>query len=148
LLGKARVADAVNSQIAAIAIRAGVTRERVERGLLAIAELDPAQAFNSDGTMKVIHEMPLAVRQAMVSVRSVELTGETKEIRFSDRIGAWRTLAQMAGLMKDMHEVTGKDGKPIEIDIDLSGIDDATIRHVARMLPRVTHGNGSTAIAG
>lgn len=102
----------------------GVSRARVLAELAAIAFLDPARAYEADGQLKPIREIPLGVRRAIAKVKSEELfagrgtdrvsIGYARELEFVPKKGALDSLAKHLGLAPERHEHSGPNGKPIE----------------------------------
>jgi phage terminase small subunit len=84
--------------------RVEITADKVLRELYHIAMSDIGEAFNEDGSIKKIHDIPLHLRKAMSAVKVDELfdgfgkdkknVGYTKEIRFWDKNKSLENLAK------------------------------------------------------
>ena len=96
--------------------RTEVNADTVLKGLLEIATTDIAEAFNEDGTLKPIHEIPIEVRKAISSIEVNELfegfgkertqIGLTKKIKFWDKVRSLENLGRHLKLFTDKLEVT------------------------------------------
>ena len=94
-----------------------ITAEKIIHELYRIATCDISQAFNEDGSMKLIHEMPEDVRRAIQAVEIDQLfegfgkyrvqIGHTKRIKFWDKTKALELLAKHFKLLTDKIEHTG-----------------------------------------
>ena len=94
--------------------KAGVTAEVVLGELLRIGRCDIGQAFNADGTLKPIHEIPEDVRRAISGFEQEELyegaygekfsLGKVKKLRFWDKNKSLETLARSLKLLVDRKE--------------------------------------------
>lgn len=95
-----------------------ITAEKIIHELYRIATCDIGQAFNEDGTMKPIHEIPEDVRRAIQAVEVEQLfdgtgadryqVGHTKKIRFWDKNKALEMLGKHFKLYTDKIIVDGK----------------------------------------
>jgi phage terminase small subunit len=95
--------------------------------LFRLAHVDPGLAYNDDGTMKPINEIPEDVRRALAGIETEETfvsvngeriyTGRIKKARFWDKNRSLELLAKHLGLLIDRTEssvrVTGDPGQPI-----------------------------------
>lgn len=98
--------------------RLQMTADHVLQELFRIATCDIGQAFNEDGTMKPIHEIPEDVRRAIQAVEVEQLfdgtgadryqVGHTKKIRFWDKNKALEMLGKHFKLYTDKIEVDSK----------------------------------------
>ncbi|MFA5943178.1 MAG: terminase small subunit [Candidatus Thermoplasmatota archaeon] len=96
--------------------RAGVTAEVVLGELLRIGRCDIGEAFNPDGTLKRICDIPEDTRRAMAGVEQEEFyegadgekfsLGRMKKAKFWDKNKALETLARSLKLLVDRTEVT------------------------------------------
>lgn len=103
----------------AVAIRDSHNRDVVTTTLRTVADFDPAEAFKKeDNTLLDIHDMPISIRKAIVSITVYEefegrgeertLVGYTKEIKFSDRVSGAANLGKTLKMLteKREHDVT------------------------------------------
>lgn len=94
-----------------------VATEQVLKELFRIATCDIGLAFNEDGTMKALHEIPEDVRRAIQAVETEQLfdgqgkdryqVGHTKRIKFWDKNKALEMLAKHLKLLTDRIEHSG-----------------------------------------
>ncbi len=104
-------------------VRTEVTADTVLRELVLLAKVDLSQAFNKDGSLKPIHEIPEDVRRAIASVESFEefegrgderkSIGFTRKLRFWDKTKALELLGRHLGMFRDRVEHSGPNGGPI-----------------------------------
>jgi phage terminase small subunit len=103
--------------------RAEIDADTVLAELLKIARADIGQAFNADGSLRPVAEMPEDVRRAIASVEireegrggDQEQAGQTKKVRFWDKPRALEMLGRHLRMFSDRMEITGKDGGPVEV---------------------------------
>jgi phage terminase small subunit len=117
LLSDVKVRKAISIAQKRIEDKYLVTAERVVQELARIGFLDPRDAYNSDGTLKNMAEMPEDVARAVASVEKDELyegsgnmrtwKGFTSKVKFWDKRGALELLGRKLGMFLDKHEVTG-----------------------------------------
>lgn len=98
----------------------------VLKELIRISLSDPADAYNDDGTLKAIHEIPVGLRKAISSLKVDELyqgtgrereqVGVTKEVKFWNKTQGLELLAKHLGLMRDI--IIMRDGRA-EVDENL-----------------------------
>jgi phage terminase small subunit len=116
LYRKVQVKAAIDTELAKIQEKAGVTQERILTALLNIAEFDPRKLFNKDGTLKKVHEIPDDVASAIVSLESDDVEGEMKKVRFSDKVRALELLGKHLKMFTDKTEVSDPNGAPVIIN--------------------------------
>jgi phage terminase small subunit len=102
-----------------------VTVDRVVSEYGKIAFLDIRKAFTEDGDLKAIVALDDDTAAAVAGVEFEEVfeqdgrkrvhVGRIHKIKLSDKKGALDSLAKFLGMFTDKLELTGKDGKPIEI---------------------------------
>lgn len=104
------------SERAAIALeKSGLDSERVLEELRRIAFADPRKLFNTDGSIKAIHDLDDDTAAAVASVDSDEmyagrgdnrsLVGQSKKIRMWDKLGALDKAMRHLGLYeRDNHQ--------------------------------------------
>lgn len=120
LLRDVKVAAAIEGSRAKVQTKAEVKAERVLTELLRIATADVSLAFNEDGTLKPLHEIPEDVRRAISGVEVEELyagfgeekenVGRTSKLKFWDKNRALHTLCENLGLLKLQVEHSGVGG--------------------------------------
>lgn len=128
LLTVVKVREAVESRRTALTEKAGVTVERIIEEYARLAFLDPAEAFDKEGKLIPVCDMPEDVRRAVGGLDVVEMAGGmkvdsdgashvpmyTKKLKFWDKKGALDSLAKIKGMFVEKVEHTGKDGGPIQ----------------------------------
>jgi phage terminase small subunit len=107
------------------AARNKIDADTVLGELLRIARADIGQAFNPDGSLKPLADMPEEIRRAISGVdvfeefagrgEDREQIGFTKKIRFWDKVKALEMLGRHLRMFSDRVELTGKDGGPLEV---------------------------------
>lgn len=121
LLSKGKVAQAIAEAMKRRQERVEVKQDDVLRELLRIARTDIGEAFNTDGTLKPLHEMPEDVRRAIASieVETLHVKGEADDgpfdrgtarvakIRFWDKTRGLEMLGRHLKLFTDKVEHSG-----------------------------------------
>lgn len=97
--------------------RLEMTADQVLTELYRIATCDIGEAFNEDGSMKMVHQIPENVRRAIQAVEIEQLfdgvgkdriqIGHTKRIKFWDKNKALEMLGKHFRLLTDRVEHTG-----------------------------------------
>ena len=93
----------------------GITAEKVLREAARIAFADVGEAFNDDGSLKLIHEIPKDIRRAMSSLEVVEnweyneegekeISGELKKVKFWSKDKQIENLFKHCGLFEKDNE--------------------------------------------
>jgi phage terminase small subunit len=105
--------------------RHAVTADRAIVEMAKIAFSDIRKAFDENGNFKSIHDLDDETAAAIAGIevdelfegfgRDREQIGNTRKIRIADKKAALDSLFKHLGLFTDKLELTGKDGKPIEI---------------------------------
>lgn len=99
---------------------AGVTVERVLKELTRMAWVDIAEAYDENGALKPIHDIPEDIRRAIVSIEVDEIwewrgsgedreriqIGETKKIKLADKKGSNELLGKYLKMFIDQMEHT------------------------------------------
>ena len=102
-----------------------VTFERVVKELARLSFVDPAEFYNENGDLKLIHEMPEDVRRALCGMET-ELRGVgdenalpviVKKLKWHDKRTALDSLAKLSGFVVDKKEVSGPGGGAIPIEV-------------------------------
>lgn len=122
-----KIAAALESLQADRAERTGVTQDRIVNELARIAFADIAGAFDANGNLLPVSQMPEDVRRAMSGLDTEEfqrddgLAGRARRIRSWDKVKAIELLMRHNGMLRDKVELSGKDGEALSISIDLGG---------------------------
>lgn len=108
------------------AARNKIDADTVLGELLRIARADIGQAFNPDGSLKPLADMPEEIRRAIAGVdvfeefagrgEDREQVGFTKKVRFWDKVKALEMLGRHLRMFSDRVELTGKDGGPLVME--------------------------------
>jgi phage terminase small subunit len=139
LLSKPDIAQALQEALAAQQKRLEVKADDVLRELMRIGLCDLGQAFDDQGRLRPLHEMPEDVRRAIAGIEVEEeysnpfadlprvtddglerdggakvAIGRVAKVRFWDKPKALELLGKYLKLFTEKHEHTGKDGGPIE----------------------------------
>jgi len=142
LLATAGIAEEIEARMRRIEREAEITVELVRKALFTMATADIREAFNADGTLKPIHEIPDPVAKAIAGIEVDDRQGDLKKVRLVDRVKLWELLGKHLGMFKEMHEVSGRDGRalfPKMPPIDFTAITTAELR---RAIEGYAHGNG------
>ncbi len=128
LLQKTSVQSAIANAAAARKQRVQVDGDLVLRELLALATVDLAAAYDEQGNLKPIHDIPPEVRKAIAGVEVFEefegvgkdrhYVGQTKKLKLWDRPRSLEMLGRHLALFNDKTSVqlTGANGGPVKID--------------------------------
>ena len=130
LLTKPNIQAAIQAEMDKRAEKTSITAERVLEEIARIAFLDIRKAFDVNGNLLPIHEMPEDVARAMGGMDISSYTGQgegaiteiTKKIKLIDKKGALELLGKHLKLFTEKVEHTGKDGGAIEI-ADINEVD-------------------------
>ena len=97
--------------------RASWYEAEIYRQIRQVALTDIRDAFNDDGTLKSIKDMPAHIAQAIASIDNDELfagsgkdrekIGDTKKIKLYDKLKAIEMLGKQIGMFVQKHEVRG-----------------------------------------
>lgn len=113
LLSNVRVRAEIDAALKRRAERVEVRADDILRELLRLATVDIGQAFNVDGTLKPIHEIPEDVRRAMSGVEVEEFdhddgpTGRVRKVKFWDKTRGLELLGKHLKLFVDRVEHSG-----------------------------------------
>lgn len=113
-LRKPEVAKAVEEAKARRAERVEVSQDEVLRELLRIARTDIGEAFDVNGNLRPLHDIPVDVRRAISSVEVDELwegrgedrdqVGVTRKLKFWDKTKALELLGKHLALFVERHK--------------------------------------------
>ena len=117
LMARPRVQRAIQAAAAARMQRLKLDADEVLREILAVATFDLLSIVNDDGTLVDIVDMPAEARKAISSIEVNEIMdgsgesrvkiGETKKVKFWDRLKAQEMLARHLSLLTDNLNVSG-----------------------------------------
>jgi phage terminase small subunit len=126
LLSKPHVQAEIQRLADKRAAKLDLKAEDVLREVMRLAMVDISEAFNEDGSLKPIKEIPVEVRRAIASVEVDELfeghgddreqVGYTRKVKFWDKVKTLQLLGQHLKLFSDRLDLTS-DGKPIAIQV-------------------------------
>ncbi|MEH6474469.1 MAG: terminase small subunit [Sneathiella sp.] len=122
----------INERLEDLKKRTNVQQEDVIKGLLYVADLDPADLFDSKGNMLPVKDLPPEVRRAIAgfditttTVKTIgkdnendtEETVQTAKIRFNDRMKGLESLGRTIAMFTDKQEIGGTEGgHPVNIN--------------------------------
>ncbi len=120
LLSNVHVAAAFAEGRAARSERTGITADRVQQGLAAIAFADPRKLFDASGGMRPMHELDDDTRAALVIevTQGADADGNptfTRKVKFAEKLRALEMLGKHLGLFRDRLEIAGSAENPIQI---------------------------------
>lgn len=111
LLGNVGVAAAIAAASKTLSEQAQLEAKWVIERLMAIAGLDVSQAFDKDGALKPLSEIPELTRQAIAGLETDELyqgrgedrhyVGQARKIRWWDKVKALELLGRHLGLFDE-----------------------------------------------
>ena len=122
LIAKDSIRDEIRAQIEAQFERIKIDADSVLKLICQISFVDPTEAYNPDGSLKPISEMPKPLRMAIQSVEVDELWGPredgpgreqigfVKKVKFISRLDAARDLGRHLKLFTDVVEHRGIQG--------------------------------------
>lgn len=118
MLTNVDIRAALDAGMAEAARSVGVRADVVLRELLRIATVDIAKAFDDEGNLLPIKDIPEDVRRAIAGVDAEELwegkgqsrerTGTLRKVKFWDKPAALRDLGRHLGLWRDKLEHSGE----------------------------------------
>lgn len=108
-----------------------ITVDKIVNEYAKLAFFNPANIFNSNGTVKDIQELDNEITSSIKTIKIKEdyryedgeqiFDGYTKEITFVDKKGALDSLGKFLGMFVDKNklEVSTEEGKPFEVKIEV-----------------------------
>lgn len=112
LLQKERITQRTDEMLVDTCEKLELSREVIIQELLALAMSDIGDAFNSDGTLKPLHEIPVATRRAISGIDVDELFegkgDEREQVGLSKRIRLWDKPKSLELLGKHLKMFTDK----------------------------------------
>lgn len=135
-------------------------QDRVQRWLTEldrIATFDKRQLYNEQGNLRPIHELPEEVAAAIAGIEEENLfegagkdrkyIGRLRKIRTWSKPEAAKTLLQFVVNPPKRHELTGKDGAPIQYE-DTRDRNLSAIEALSARLPRAAAGAPASPAEG
>lgn len=129
-------------------------RERCLQELRAIATVDIRQAYNEDGTIKSMRDMPANVAAALSSVETDELfegtgtdrelVGYTKKVKFWDKAKAIELFMKKHGLLIERKHVTVARTLEDILSASLDDVVDAQVVAPSETPKEIPKGGGGT----
>ncbi|WP_430454958.1 terminase small subunit [Rheinheimera sp.] len=129
MLDKPRIKAAIDALVGPTFKKLEVTKERILEELALIAFSDIGEAFNANGDLLPIHDMPESIRRALSGIdvdmlfegrgEDKEHVGFTKKIRTWEKTKAIELLGKHLKMWTDKVEVT--DDRPKVVRRDLTG---------------------------
>ena len=118
LLGKTRVAEAIQAAIDERSRRTEITADRVLQEYAKLAFLDPRRFYNDAGSLIPVHQLPDDVAAALAGMDVVtERAGKdadgnsefatVRKIKFADKKAALDSVARHLGMFSDKLELSG-----------------------------------------
>jgi len=121
LLRKAPVAARIQDAMAERSARTEITQDRVIKEVARLAFLDIRKAFNTDGTLKPLHEMDDDTAAALAGLDAIELRedgaaiGTLKKLKLSDKTAALTLLMRHMGMLNDKMRMQGDTENPLAL---------------------------------
>jgi len=142
LLGKTRIADAVARALAVRSRRTGINADRIleELALVALSDIGDFVEFGPGGiVIKDTKDLDPRVRRALAEVSERRAKhGRTVVFKLHDKVTALTKLGQHLGLFVDRVEHTGRDGGPIQVESNFSGLTDEELATLEKLLAKAT----------
>lgn len=116
LLGKTRIAQAIDKKKAERSKRTGITADRVlrEYARIAFANAKDIIDFENGGILEDADEDDLAAVQSVkVKTSSGNVDTEEREVKLADKQKALEMLGRHLGMFKDKLELSGNVGNPL-----------------------------------
>lgn len=127
LLRTAKVKSAVAAAMAERQRRTAITQDAVLEELWRVAKSDLAKAFDKDGCLLPIHEMPEEARAALAGLETEELfegkgeervqTGQSRKVKHWDKVKALELVGKHLGMFKEKVEMSGEGGGPLVVEV-------------------------------
>lgn len=107
----------------------GVTVYRIVAEYMKIAFFNARDLYDDTGRLLPVRELDENDAAAIAEITQDEIIagdrviGVTKKIKLSSKLTALNDLAKHLNMFKEVHEITGKDGGPLELLMEQIGID-------------------------
>jgi phage terminase small subunit len=142
LLSNVMVSEAIAAAQVQRARRCQIDSDRVLRELAALAFSDLGELLEFDGTeYRFRKDVGESSRRAVSSVKLRREAGkdgkpaaDIVEFRLWSKTDALRLLAQHLGMLKEVHELTGANGGPIQHRHDLTKLSDEQLEQLDTLL--------------
>jgi len=121
LLRKTPVAELIQAAMAERSARTEITQDRVLHEVARLAFLDIRKAFNTNGTLKPLHEMDDDTAAALAGLDAIELredgapVGSIKKLKLADKKGALELLMRHMGMLNDKMRLQGDAENPLSL---------------------------------
>lgn len=129
LLRDVNIRASIDASLNKITERAEISAAEVLRELALLATVRIKDAYNEDGTLKSVHEMPEQIQAALASLEVDEIfagprglkrkVGETKKLKVFDKVRSLELLGKHFKLFTDVTELTGKDGGVVNVNLTM-----------------------------
>ncbi len=137
LLRNAKVQEYIQKRIKEREERTEITQDQVINELAKIAFFNPKEIFNDNGSLKNIKDIEDKDAGVIIGIDSYEeyigrgeereAIGETKKIKFADKLKALELLGKHLGMFKEEIKVNGK----VETTNPFSGLTTEELRKIA-----------------
>jgi phage terminase small subunit len=117
LLTKPNIREAVNVKLAKVVEKCELDAADVLKILAQLATADIRKAYNPDGTIKPIHEIPDDIAAAISSVESDDNSGEIKKFKLLDKSKALEMIGKYLKMFVERTELTDGAGSPVIIQM-------------------------------
>jgi phage terminase small subunit len=134
LLRFAQVRKAVEEAQAKRAERLDLRADHVLHELVRVARVDIGDAFDEQGRLKPLKDIPEDTRRAIAGIETDELyagggdnrveIGQTRKLKFYDKVKALELLARHFGLLRDKVELAGAGGGALTVEVKVIGGDE------------------------
>ena len=160
LLRNVKVRAAIDAALAKAAERVEVKTDDILRELKRLAFVDLGGAYDDLGNLLPIKEIPEDVRRAIVGVKVFEefegtgrdrvKTGDVREVKLADKIRALELLGRYLKMWSENRlEITGRDGQPIQAQIEVFSVDPViAVRVLSRLAARGALPGGAEGAGG
>jgi len=143
LLSNLKVAQEIQKEFSKRTEKVEIDVEMVLKGLKDFAMANPKDAYEEDGTLKSIHDMPESLQKSISSLEVDEIwefqgngkekrktkIGETKKIRFWDKAKGLELLGKYLAMFIDRQRLEDPNGQP------LPAVEVHVHRHIAHTQP-------------
>jgi phage terminase small subunit len=146
LLANVNIQKLIQQDAAKVAAKLNITAERIEAEYAKIAFSDMANygSWEADGRSTLrpsseLGEHTAAVQEITVNVTTTQEGEVSRLVKFKlhPKIQALDALCKMKGLFLDRHEVSGPNGGPVPVAVDLSGLSDTELRALDALTSKI-----------
>jgi phage terminase small subunit len=118
LLRDSKIAAAIDAAIEKRAAAVAWEAVDVLRRLIELADVDISKAFDENGQLLPLHQMPVSLRRAIAAVETQQVGRDNsvtvKKIRFWDKTKALELIGRHLKMFTDKVEATGPNGEPLQ----------------------------------